>query len=484
MALGLLKISRRLFDWGNQYDVKSLDLAGLKITNVGTPEADTDAANKAYVDGAEGISGCIRADGTIPMDADLSMGTHKVTGMGDPSDNQDAVTLAYLVSQLGLYVKKDGTVAMLGDLPLGGHKITGLGTGSEDTDALTKAQIVALVSTAAGMVDTKTNRILRGKATLTDAATGITEVVFGASTPATMMGSIAGPWDLSDPGDGGTIIIDPDGDGDQTATLNATAGTHIGAAGASTDMSASAEDKFKISVDGAEAVEVECDFFGKACDNGTKIAAEMQANARTATGTELTVTFSTEGGDHYIFTSPTLGTNSSIEITPADDHDCTEELMLGTANGGVDAQGTGDCADITAVTPAELIALCDADMDGLVITEGTGDDAGKLIFTSDSVGGASSITVGAGTLNTALGFTTSQADYGAAGLGYDGVSLDHSGDNEYSVALLPVGVDQDSLGGKGLGVANKAASGFNIVCETAAAAHQVDIVVIGLEAST
>ncbi|MFA7087583.1 MAG: hypothetical protein WC145_13020, partial [Aliarcobacter sp.] len=78
----------------------------------------------------------------------------------------------------------------------------------------------------------------------------------------------------------------------------------------------------------------------------------------------------------------------------------------------------------------------------------------------------------------------SQADYGAAGLGYDGVSLDHSGDNEYSVALLPVGVDQDSLGGKGLGVANKAASGFNIVCETAAAAHQVDIVVIGLEAST
>lgn len=384
MALGLLKMSKRLFDWGNQYDVKSLDLAGLKITNVGTPEADTDAANKAYVDGAY------------------------------------------------------------------------------------------------GMVDTKTNRTLRGKATLTGAATGITEVVFGASTPATMMGSIAGPWDLSDPGNGGTIIIDPDGEGAQTATLNATAGTHIGAAGASTDMTDSAENKFKISVDGAEAVEVECDF--ETCNDGTKIAAEMQSKARTATDTELTVTFSTEDGDHYVFTSPTLGTNSSIEITPADDHDCTEELKLGTANGGVDTQGNGDCADITAVTPAELIALCDADMVGLVITEGTGDDAGKLIFTSESVGGASSITVGEGTLNTALGFTESQADYGVAGLGYDGVSLDHSGDNEYSVALLPVGVGQGDLGGNGLGVANKAASGFNIVCETAAAAHQVDIVVIGLEA--
>lgn len=413
-----------------------VNMGGQKIANVANGTVSGDAVNKGQLDAVVAGEGGLLADGSVPMAGALDMDSHKIENVTDPTADQEAATKKYV----------DDTV-----------------------DAV-----------AEGMSDAKTDKILRGKVTLTGAASGLTEVAFGAATAALKMGTVAGPWDLHDPGNGGTIVIDPDGDGSQTATLNAAAGTHTGAVGASTDMSANPEDKFKISVDGADVVTVECDFVGETCNDGTKIAAEMQSKARTATSTLLTVAYSADGGAHYIFTSPTLGTNSSIAITAADDHDCSEELLLGTANGGVSAQGTGDCGDITAVTPEEMITLCEGDMAGLTITQGTGDDAGKLIFTSDSTGGASSITVGAGTLNAALGFTEAQVDYGANGLGYDGVTLTHSGDNEYSVALCPVGVAQGDLGAECLGVQSKAATGFNIACETAASAYQVDVIVIGL----
>lgn len=476
MALGLIKIARRLFDWGNQYDVESLDMGDLKITSVGTPTEDDDAATKKYVDVTAGVTGVIKTDGSVAMAAALDMDSHKVTNVADPAVNQDAATKKYVDDQDGLSVLKDGSVAMVGALDMGSHKVTNVTDPTDDQDAATKKY----VDTHTCLVDTKTDRILRGKATLTGATSGITEVVFGVATPGVKMSSNAAPFDLTGVGAAGTIVINPDGDGEQTATIDATAGNHVGAVGASIDMSAVAEDKFNISVDGGAPVEVECDFIGETCDTGNKIATEMQTKIQAALGGVLvTVAFSAVGGNHYVITSPTLGKNSAIEITPADDHDCTEELFLGTANGGVDTAGTGDVADLSAVTADEIIAVCTDDMAGLTVTEGIGDDAGKIVFTSDSTGGASSILVGNGTYNAVIGLTNTEVDYGAAGLGYDGVTLEHSGDDEYDVYLTKVGVAQADLGADDLGVLNKAAGGFNIVCETAASSYQVDVVVIG-----
>lgn len=480
MALGLIKIARRLFDWGNQYDVESLDMGDLKITSVGTPTEDDDAATKAYVDVTAGVTGVIKTDGSVAMAAALDMDSHKVTNVTDPTDDQDAATKKYVDDQDGLNLKKDGSVKMAGALDMDSHKVTNVTDPTSAQDAATKNY----VDSNGGLIDAKTDKLLRGRATLTGQTSGITEVVFGDPTAAVKMGTIAGPWDLSGggAGDGATLIATPDGGEAQTATINAAAGYHTGAVGASTDMSAVAEDKFKISVDGAAAVEVECDFVGGTCDTGNKIATEMQTKAQAATGVAVTVAFSSVGGNHYVITSPTKGTGSSIEITPADDHDCSEELMLGTANGGVDTAGTGDCADLSAVTVEEMLDLINGDMAGLTATEGSGADAGKIVLTSDTTGGSSSVLIGAGTLNEELGFTNTDVDYGAAGLGYGALTLEHSGANEYGVWLTPVGVAQADLGGECLGVSGKAAGGFNIVAETAASAYQVDVLVIGLEA--
>lgn len=96
-------------------------MATYKITNLGTPTSNTDASTKAYVDtsianlidGAPStldtlneIAAAINdtanfADTVVlksgsTMSGNLAMGTNKITGLGDPTSAQDAVTKNYL----------------------------------------------------------------------------------------------------------------------------------------------------------------------------------------------------------------------------------------------------------------------------------------------------------------------------------------------------------------------------------------------------
>jgi hypothetical protein len=461
MGLGLIKFRRRLFDWGNSYDVESLDLGGMKITDVGAPSAGGDAVNKTYADGIAGVTGVIKADGSVKMAGALDMDSHKVTNVTDPTSAQDGATKKYVDDQDGLNLKKDGSVKMAGALDMDSHKVTNVTDPTSPQDAATKNY----VDSNGGLIDAKTDKLLRGRATLTGQTSGITEVVFGDPTAAVKMGTIAGPWDLSGggAGDGATLIATPDGGGAQTATINAAAGYHTGAVGALTDMSAVVEDKFKIAVDGAAPVEVECDFVGETCDTGNKIATEMQTKIRAALGGALvTVAFDT---DHYVITSPTLGTGSAIEVDNAADHDCADELDL--TDGATPTAGTGDVADLSAVTLDEIIAVCEADMSGLVVDE----EGGALVFESDSVGNSSSLAIGSGTLNSVLGLTGSAEYYGTNGLDYV-VSIT-------ATSYVPIMTlnGATSIAGKGFSVRNKTAAGFDIYCETAGAADQVGIIV-------
>lgn len=86
-----------------------------------------------------GISDALRKDGSEPMEADLSMGNHKITKVVDPTDPQDAATMKYV---------DDNTVSvsgdtMTGDLVLGqsldGKKaeVKGLPSTPTSTDAAT-----------------------------------------------------------------------------------------------------------------------------------------------------------------------------------------------------------------------------------------------------------------------------------------------------------------------------------------------------------
>lgn len=64
-----------------------------KITGVGDPTANQDAATKVYVDNADALKLNL-AGGT--MSGAIAMSTNKITGMGDPTNAQDAATKNYI----------------------------------------------------------------------------------------------------------------------------------------------------------------------------------------------------------------------------------------------------------------------------------------------------------------------------------------------------------------------------------------------------
>ncbi len=304
--------------------------------------------------------------------------------------------------------EKGSAVGAINELDSGKYEKPGGGIPATDLEATAQTNLGLAASAVQGTA-TITKII---KATIQLSGYAKTRIGFQSDTAGYIDGG-AGPYDLSGIGDGGTIKATADGNAEETATLNCAAGYHTGDGGASVDMSASVDDKFKVSVDGAAPVTVVCDFIGAACNDGSKIAAEMQAKARTATGTLLTVAYSAVGGDHYVITSPTLGTDSSIEITPAADHNCTEELKIGTADGGTDTAGTGDCGDVAAVTTDEIVDLINGDMAKVTASN----ESGALRVTSDTTGRLSRVVAGNGTLNTALGIPNTETGYGKIGLG-------------------------------------------------------------------
>ena len=69
-----------------------------KITGLGDPTANQDAATKVYVDTADALKLSLTG-GT--MSGAIAMGTAKITGLGDPTANQDATTKVYVDGILG-----------------------------------------------------------------------------------------------------------------------------------------------------------------------------------------------------------------------------------------------------------------------------------------------------------------------------------------------------------------------------------------------
>ena len=69
-----------------------------KITGLGNPTANQDAATKTYVDTADALN-LAKAGGT--MSGAIAMGTNKITGLGDPTANQDAATKFYIDNLFG-----------------------------------------------------------------------------------------------------------------------------------------------------------------------------------------------------------------------------------------------------------------------------------------------------------------------------------------------------------------------------------------------
>ena len=131
------------------------DMTGKKLTNVGAPSANTDAATKKYVD--DNSSGRPKTS-LLTVDSNIDMNNNKIENLPAPSDNNDATTKKYVDETVAankvngsLYLKKYGTVALTGNLNVNNNKITTLATPTDNTDASTKKYVDDTV--AANKVD-------------------------------------------------------------------------------------------------------------------------------------------------------------------------------------------------------------------------------------------------------------------------------------------------------------------------------------------
>jgi len=407
----------------------------------------------------------ISSFGQLKIVPPLDMGGNQIKGLADGTEAQDAITLSQLqngASAAGALMA-DGSVKATDALDMDSHKVENVTDGSAAGDAVNKGQLDAV----AGLIgDTS---IRKGKVTLD--ANGKATVKFQDDGPATLLSTQAGPYDLTGVGNGGTIIVNPDGDGAETVTINFAAGKHEGGASCSTDMTGEVDTKLKIRANGDETWhEITCNWAG--CNSGAAIATQLQTQIQALGAmygySAITVGFA---DSKLTFTSAQAGTGSTIEIARADTLDCCDELDIGP--NGTTTPGTGDVINAAAAAAAELVEVINADLvaESIIATAETG----KIRLTSKTNGAGSSIVMGDSSLKTVLGLANAAAAYGSQGLGYE----TDMADADYVVNATITGTAQASMATKNLSITNLATDGFVVECEGTGATDDVFVTVFG-----
>ena len=80
-----------------------LGLGNGRLWDVGTPTLDTNGANKKYVDDLHALA-LLKSGGT--MTGEINMGDDKITDLGSPTDNSDASTKKYVDDQIATIPKE------------------------------------------------------------------------------------------------------------------------------------------------------------------------------------------------------------------------------------------------------------------------------------------------------------------------------------------------------------------------------------------
>jgi len=223
------------------------------ITNLTSPTNSGDAATKGYVDtsisnlvaSAPGVLDTLDelaaalgddanfattvtnsiatklalAGGT--MSGAIAMGTSKITGLGDPTANQDAATKAYVDTADTLNLAKSGGT-MSGAIAMGTNKITGMGDPTNAQDAATKNYIDVLfgsTSSAAASASAAATSASNAATSASNASTSASNASSSASAASTSATNAAASYDAFDDRYLGNKSSSPSVDNDGNALL-------------------------------------------------------------------------------------------------------------------------------------------------------------------------------------------------------------------------------------------------------------------------
>jgi hypothetical protein len=216
------------------------------ITNLTSPTNSGDAATKGYVDtsisnlvaSAPGVLDTLDelaaalgddanfattvtnsiatklalAGGT--MSGAIAMGTNKITGLGNPTANQDAATKTYVDTADALNLPKSGGT-MSGAIAMGTSKITGLGTPTDNADATTKLYVDGILGSATAAATSAA----AAATSASNAATSEGNAATSASTASTAATNAANSYDAFDDRYLGSKSSAPSVDNDGNALL-------------------------------------------------------------------------------------------------------------------------------------------------------------------------------------------------------------------------------------------------------------------------
>ena len=109
-----------------------LSMNSHKLVNLSEPTEAQDAATRGYVKNFT-RNNFLKIDGTNNMEGDLNVNNHNIINLSDPVDDGDVITKSYLESTT---FRRDG-----GDLNLSNNKIVNLSEPNSDQDAATKQYV-------------------------------------------------------------------------------------------------------------------------------------------------------------------------------------------------------------------------------------------------------------------------------------------------------------------------------------------------------
>ena len=114
------------------------DISGKKLTNVGAPSNNTDAATKKYVDDNSGGGGS-PATSRLTVDSNIDMKDRfRILNLKHPVDADEPATKQYSDSR---FLDRNGSRTMIGNLSMNNNKIIKVGAPTANDDAANKKYV-------------------------------------------------------------------------------------------------------------------------------------------------------------------------------------------------------------------------------------------------------------------------------------------------------------------------------------------------------